>query len=1054
LATLTINDNPSISDTIVFDIETPDVNNCFLSDPYKVDKITIYFVARDFASGNTNQYENVDYDTQKLKTAEESEAVACVSPTEANISAAKKARQIADDSRNINTFFYKEAIPVHIIGSEEYPAWLSTDTNNSFIDHTTVDSNGDPIYGRFTYTWNPMGMREGDYFICWSWTSIEATSSVSSHKRFSLSGDTQTTTSIPTHYTNPKKYMTLLERYLPEMFKALITPSDVTPDVLNRMNISLSKGFNVLEDLANQIVDLQDANSVHEFLIPYLSNFFGLKLKTDDPTKWRGQIKRAIPLYKKKGTLNGLYEALEHGGATLNKISQLWQVVSSYTWQESFFYDGQETSFTLSKLLTTKESNFGLWVRKENSPNWVELDKNYVEFNSVDGVTTMIWIGDSLHDSLLNSPLATNDEIRVLYKYQEIPNDQVEIESYIESLPLLDTRDETKQVYPPKNWNVRVIAMDDAMFDVIIPSRHPFHEDIIYGQIRTEFPYGENVYHMDEYNGSLRNSKNPCDIDKNFIDPCGACVSSSYNVDLEIEQISNDKILEVKEIIRENTPFHAVLHTLNVMGGFNEFVESPIENVEMLTNYYVRDFVLAGTAQPYFHRIMLDVENEGIKRNELATSSLIETYEGTAYNDNIVVFCPTVPLATSGVTSGDSFIDIKSPSANAGEYDVEALDSNTLALVDTITEPIGNIDSIFDGSALNSSAFVFDLNTKVYPISGTLCNIYQDNTYRIYDSGHDFFSMNIKTKKDVGSGNWTVSIDGQEYDLIDILPDGGMLLNYDSSLPSSNQNEISYILKDGFTQIISSIGSLKVNLRGRVEALGANVTPVSSIFSRKQCYQKIGSIEYLATGIVKDTVDQYYIEGYDQGGSNGVTVDLREKIEKNKVGYLSYRGLKLEISGNLETELEIQNGVNSSNNPVDNDNYKENFILSIKEQGSSEDPIFYWIYDIDGNNPSGFTTMTLSGATQYWTTAGTTVDVTVYKYTKLGATIQGQRFDLPEHTFESIDRNGKEVIVGIDNNQDTVLSLSKPEGNDLNEYVGQQEEVSFKIDYKKENENE
>ena len=85
------------------------------------------------------------------------------------------------------------------------------------------------------------------------------------------------------------------------------------------------------------------------------------------------------------------------------------------------------------------------------------------------------------------------------------------------------------------NWNVRVIEEDDAFFDSVIPHRHPFYDDVIYGHVRTEFPYSENIYNMEEYNGSIRNSKSPCDIGRTFIDPCFSCVSSSYIVDVEIE---------------------------------------------------------------------------------------------------------------------------------------------------------------------------------------------------------------------------------------------------------------------------------------------------------------------------------------------------------------------------------------------------------------------------------------------------------------------------------------------------------------------------------------
>lgn len=1106
MAVLTIKDNPTITDTIVFDIETPGVDGCFNADPYKVGKITIYFVSRDFNSGNLQNYELSQYDESKLKAAEEAEAKACAYPTDENILAAKKLRTIAEDSNNINNFYYKEAEAVAVFGGEDYPVWFSTYPNDDILEHITTDANNNTIYGKFKFTWEPQGAREGDYFICWTWAPLIAGELLSSHQKFSLMGDTQTTTSIPTHFTNPKKYKTLLDRYLPEMFKSSLAESDVTPDVLNRMNSSLSMGFNVLEDLTNQMVDLLDANSLHEFLIPYLSNLFGLKLKTSDPTRWRGQIKRAVPLYKKKGTKNGLYEALDHGGITLHKINRLWQITSSYTWQESFFCDGTNNEFILAKTaLPIDVLNFELWLRPNNEYDWTQLGEQYISLTTIDGKSSITWVGDNI---LVNPiPLMEGDEIRILYSYNEIPNNTIQsIEDYIRSLPLMDKRDEREQIYPLKNWNVRVISEDDPMFPIIIPSRNPFHECLVYGKVRTEFPYSENIYNMDEYNGSLRDSKNPCDIDKDFLDPCSACVSSSYNLDLEVEEISDDKIQEVKEIIQENAPFHSVLHTLNLTGGFNEFIEPPSENVEMLATYSSGDFVAAGQAQPYFHRIMKDVENKGILRDQLANSTLVYSNTGTAYNNEITLFCPSTVLSNVGVdSSGNSFVEIKAPSPlMAGEYNVVSSDDHTVAFVVPTGEPITNCcssepppypscitnpsgyeccppypqyddiprNSIFYCSHLNNCSFTFDLNNIVEPINGTLCDIYQDNVYKVQDSDEDFTSLGIKTQKDVDRGNadyaWTINLPSYsitDYVILDITSDGSILIGHDFSLPSNNVSGVIYSIKDNGDPIVlnnnntsSSNGFLKVANRGRVKALSPTSLPVSKLFSkRRPCYQKINSIEYLVTFTVDNTNDQYYIDGYNGGDIAGATVYLREKLVKEQIGYLSFKGTNLTLSGDLENILGIQNGDNyPGGDPLENNLFKENFIIFI-------DNVMYWIAEINGNSPPGNTTINLSGPGQYWKTltfGGTPVNVEIYRYDKLGATIDGQNFDLPQHTFQTIDRNGMPVITITElysNNNISVINLSTNEiaeakdlskKDEINDYVGQKEEITFQVDYK------
>ena len=58
----------------------------------------------------------------------------------------------------------------------------------------------------------------------------------------------------------------------------------------------------------------------------------------------------------------------------------------------------------------------------------------------------------------------------------------------------------------------------------------------------------------------------------------------------------------------------------------------------------------------------------------------------------------------------------------------------------------------------------------------------------------------------------------------------------------------------------------------------------------------------------------------------------------------------------------------------------------------------------------------------------------------------GQQFDLPPHTFRTLDRAGRPVIDRVD--QDGVVTgLSLPEGNEVNEFVAQNESISFSIEY-------
>jgi len=1120
-----------------FNLLTPDANGCFLNMPYKVDRITIYFVERSFVSGKTTQYNEKVYDKQKLALAEIAEAEACVNPTNENIEKAKRLRQVAESNVKEEEFYFNEAVPINIVGSSTNPSWLrggyigaisaTNPAQISIVDYlgnplnhnlntndvvyiynsnclppidgsykVTVTSstaftidvdlstgtagtsgmwftaeentnnileplvvNNKTVVGEFVYLWEPKNAREGDYFICWKWTPLAGGDSLSSHLKFSLSGDTQFTTSIPSHFTNPQKYSTLLERYTPEMFKMYISDSDVTPNILNNFNNAVALGFTALEDLTNQIVDLQSPNSLHESLIPYLSNFFNLKLKTSDPTRWRGQVVRAIPVFKSKGTLNSIAESLQHAGMKLLRLKQLWQVISKYTWQESFVFDGQNLDFELEKVLIEPldPNNFSLWIRPVGSDDYTDITGtyyDYVTFNTQDGLTTMSWTSNILD-------LVEGDIVRVLYQYNNIPNTtEQNLEDYVRLLPILDQRDERSQGYPLKNWNVRGIEDDDVLFDLIVPMRHPYHDYLIYGKIRTEFPYSENIYNMEEYNGSIRNSKNPCDIDKDFIDPCSYCMSSSYNMDVEIENITNDRIAEFYEVLTESMPFHAVLHTANIIGGFQEFVASPVEDIECLVTVRVEQLLISGDAQRYFTRTMRlsNLNNlatsECIFRGQLATRSTVASgLSGTASNSEIVLYCPSVPLQGLGIRNdGSAKLEILSGNY-AGEYIVDKALGNTVHLQTLPTEPIDNNNLIFNqNGTLSNNACPFRIFEPIIDNFnyGSLCDVNQENFISLTDSGVDFDALGVQTQFDVDNGTaasaWTVLIGSTQVTILDIAPNGSLILDYDSGLPSSSTSGVSYSIYDGMTLVASgTTGYLNVVNRGRVTVLNSSVLPISSMINTENNYMRIGMNDYLITSLVKNTDDQFYIDGWNGGDIIGtLNLIVSKRIVENQIGYLSYRGLQLELSGDLVTSYGIQNGlVNGNylvpvNSRVMDNNYKENYIVEIDGER-------YWMDEIETDTAT--TVISLSGTENYWKTTGTSVTVNLYKFTIEGATIMGQQFDLPEHTFDTLDRSGRPVIT---NNIETITPLAEiplKEDDGLNDFVKQKESISYKIDY-------
>ena len=652
------------------------------------------------------------------------------------------------------------------------------------ITHVDEDDYGNRQYGQFELQWIPAGQREGDYFICWSWTPVQYVS-LSAHCVFSLAGNTKITTTIPTHNTQPGKYETLLERYLPELFKNFLSANDVTPQVLQQFHQAIADGFTVLENLNNQLLDVINSNVVQEAFLPWLGNLFGLILRSQDPTLWRRQIKRAIPLYKKKGTLSGLSEALAQANIFLTGYYQLWQFISPYTWQESFIANSVTPTFTLSETLFHASSpasylNFELYHRVANSNTWITLaDANRTKgtltinnfFNPIsttNGVTTIIWS---------SAPINIGDEIRIIYQIADVGAHQT-LETYMRSLSLADQRFVNYGTYPPQNWNVRLIEDDDANFSNIIQIRNPWNEFLVFGQVRTEFAYSENIYNMEEYNGSLRDSTNPCHINKDFIDPCSGGLSSFYNIDLQFDQLTDARITEAKEIIQEYTPFHSSVFSLGTNGVINDFVPSPIEEIDIIINYLGMETMISN-GQLIFNRVMNEgsilaqTANNSIwasaLRSDLAVPINRATDTGLIQNQAITIFCRDSSFSGLPLYAGDTTI-LEILSGVYGGMDL------SLNLTNPATSLMGNvamIQGLSDVSGLNTTPFSFRLSKDIYSYSNASISFYQTNQAIVDLTGDTSLGQMRNLFK---MGNY-VLYNGVQYPIIQFLSGNRLIID-------------------------------------------------------------------------------------------------------------------------------------------------------------------------------------------------------------------------------------------------------------------------------------
>ena len=203
-------------------------------------------------------------------------------------------------------------------------------------------------------------------------------------------------------------------------------------------------------------------------------------------------------------------------------------------------------------------------------------------------------------------------------------------------------------------------------------------------------------------------STNPCDIDKYFLDPCSLCQGSKFTIDIRINQLSNDRIKEAQEVIQEYSPFHAVLHSINLAGGMADYIQAPSETIEQLIQYIGTEIVLGGMGQMVFNRarfygLTLDVITRGMLANVV---TVVPTDTAVGTNTAIMLYGQNVIFNNIGLNPAESVLKSWLPSPHTGQYTVDTPGLHTVQ-VNGIVEPI------------NTSAFTFRLSNNYYQNSTT-----------------------------------------------------------------------------------------------------------------------------------------------------------------------------------------------------------------------------------------------------------------------------------------------------------------------------------------------
>jgi len=923
------NQNPKSSETVRFILRCPDANMCFNSNPFAVLSVTIYQVQRNFASTKENSVslDNLDkalYDkyllvNQKLCDLRASlTSTTTISPTEIRLEEELRVikLQLAQE-QNFDTVVYDGTIVYENFGDQNNPIWTqySTDSILKPITDPTLGIN----YGLFEFLWDSTGAFAGDYFVCWRWipdgnlpNNIYADSIYFTLFAEPISFRSRPDTITPTGvrilnapdgiaYTD---FVELPNYYMPETYKTKVNSGDQTPEVLGLFNRSVGQSFEFLRSFIQQIYTLQNANTCPDQFLPFMAGLGNLTLRTTDPTYWRKQVGEMVPNYKMKGTLKGIRQALANANIELLDYQQYWQVVSQYTYTESLYYVGSnEFILTIPSLPISNNGNFAVWLRKAGAVDFVSYPLSDIDITTQNAISTLTWNGPPLSGSQDPTIPGSTDTIKILYQIRPITNAQQQlIENIIRSLPLMDTRDDELIEYPPKNWNTKLILQSDPDFNTLIPITNPYSDPVIFGSVRSIFPYSENVYNSDEYNGSLRKSTYPGDIDKNFIDMCSGSISSCFSVDLSIGNLTSARFEEAKSIINDYKPLHAQLHTLNYESSINDYQLPPEESIDISVAFTADDYLIAGNAQEFFNRFMV-APGSGVthccianalysldefQRNQLSnlvlqggSSAIVK-----AFSEKTILYSGKFNFNNIGLTniSSKTYLEILSPYAT---YAVE--------------NPVNNQVEIIGYPTSRPIEFQvpFRLSNIFLPISNS--DIQQMTTFYLSDESITLDAFYITTIKDVDNGRalapWKIRINstGQIYNIYDLLPDWTIELENNGTLVGPMTSVDFSLYNNSNEMILSSVnGKIQMSQYGVVTINDAGFSVNNKNIVGFYFGETGSQLQYPIAKLDLVNTNKFTIANYSAGNKSGVSCLIYQRIINNDVAFIKNWGAMIQ----------------------------------------------------------------------------------------------------------------------------------------------------------------
>jgi hypothetical protein len=145
---------------------------------------------------------------------------------------------------------------------------------------------------------------------------------------------------------------------------------------------------------------------------------------------------------------------------------------------------------------------------------------------------------------------------------------------------------------PQIDHSTRLIDLRDENLKVICGDRQPFPSKVVFGYVRTEVPFGRTVFNTDEYDGSVRPSNDPCDIDESFIEPCSCSPASHVGFVVTLPIKGSVTISELKEVITEMLPAEAIQRFSGFRLMNEDMIPRPMEAITYSVRKEFQDIVL------------------------------------------------------------------------------------------------------------------------------------------------------------------------------------------------------------------------------------------------------------------------------------------------------------------------------------------------------------------------------------------------------------------------------------------------------------------------------